>query len=294
VRLVELDGKPQSDVKISFAAPITSAREVNGQEQPVGSATVVEGALVTSFGGYQPRTFALRLAAPPVILARVKSTPVPLDYSIAAASDDGDQTTVGFDGKGEALPAEMLPSEILFNDVRFQLAPAKSGLPNAVSANGQTVDLPSGDYNRLYFLAASANGDQKATFEIGGKKAELTIEDWGGFIGQWDDRTWSSIDFSHDHYGEMTGLKPGFIKRADLAWFCSHHHDAAGKNIDYSYSYLFGYEIEVPPGAKTIKLPNSPNIRILAMSLANESPEVKPVRPLYDVLPGVVARSGSY
>ena len=64
VRLVELDGKPQSDVKVSFAAPIASAREVNGQEQPVGPATVSDGALVTSFGGYQPRTFALHLTAP--------------------------------------------------------------------------------------------------------------------------------------------------------------------------------------------------------------------------------------
>ena len=39
VRLVELDGRPQPDVKISFNAAITAAREVNGQEQPVGSAT---------------------------------------------------------------------------------------------------------------------------------------------------------------------------------------------------------------------------------------------------------------
>src|ERR1039458_7928532 len=60
VRLVELDGKPQSDVKISFAAPITAAREINGQEQPVGPATLVDGSLLTSFGAYQPRTFALR------------------------------------------------------------------------------------------------------------------------------------------------------------------------------------------------------------------------------------------
>ena len=52
--MVELDGKPQADVKVSFAAPVASAREVNGQEQPVGSATVVGGALVTSFGAYQP------------------------------------------------------------------------------------------------------------------------------------------------------------------------------------------------------------------------------------------------
>ena len=296
VRLVELDGRPQSDVKVSFAAPIASAREVNGQEQPVGSATVVGGALVTSFGEYQPRTFAVRLAARPTAtsVARVKSTTVPLTYTVATASNDGDRTATGFDGKGNALPAEMLPAEITFNDVRFQLGPSKSGAPNAVAATGQTINLPSGNYNRIYLLAASANGDQKAVFEVGGKKEELTIQDWGGFIGQWDDRTWSSTDTSHDHWGEMTGLKPGFIKRADLAWYCSHHHDAAGKNVDYAYSYLFGYEIEVPPGAKTIKLPNDGDVRILAISLANENPEVMPAHPLYDVLPVIVAGSRSY
>jgi alpha-mannosidase len=294
VRLVELDGKPQSEVKVSFAAPIASAREVNGQEQPAGSATVVDGALVTSFGGYQPRTFALRLTAPPTVVAPERSAPVALTYTLAAASSDGERTAVGFDGKGDALPAEMLPSQILFNGVQFQLAPSKSGAPNAVTANGQTINLPTGHFNRIYLLAASANGDQKAVFEIDGKKAELTIQDWGGFIGQWDDRTWSSTDTSHDHYGEMTGLKPSFIKRADLAWYCSHHHDAAGKNVDYSFSYIFGYEIDVPPGAKTIKLPNNENVRILAISLANGNPKVKPVRPLYDLLPGVVARSRSY
>ncbi len=63
VRLVELDGKPQPDVRISFDTPITAAREVNGQEQPVGAATVNGGSLVTSFSAYQPRTFAVRLAA---------------------------------------------------------------------------------------------------------------------------------------------------------------------------------------------------------------------------------------
>ena len=294
VRLVELDGKPQSNVKLTFAAPISSAREVNGQEQPVGAAVVAQGALVTSFGGYQPRTFALKLTPPATGAVGVRSTPVTLSYDVAAASSDGDRTAVGFDGKGNALPAEMLPAQIQFNDVRFQLASFKSGTPNAVTARGQTVSLPEGHYNRVYLLAASGNGDQKAAFEIDGKKTELNIQDWGGFIGQWDDRQWSSTDLSHDHYGEMTGLKPGFIKRADLAWYCSHHHDAAGKNVDYAYSYLFGYEIDLPPGAKTIKLPNNESVRILAISLADENPEVKPARPLYDVLPVVASNRGSH
>lgn len=290
VRLVELDGKPQSDVRVSFAASIASAREVNGQEQPVGPATVSDGALVTSFGGDQPRTFALDLAAPSAPVPRAMSTPVTLTYTLATSSNDGDRSTGGFDGKGNTFPAEMLPSQIQFNDVRFQLASAKTGVPNAITAQGQTINIPSGYYNRVYVLAASANGDQKGVFEAGGKKTELSIQDWGGFIGQWDNRQWGTSDTVHAKYGEMTGLTPGFIKRADLAWYSSHHHDAAGKNVDYAYSYLFGYAIDLPPGAKTIKLPGNENIRILAISVADENPEVKPARPLYDVFPSEASR----
>ena len=290
VRMLELDGKPQADAKLSFASPIASAREVNGQEQPVGPATVVDGALVTSFGAYQPRTFALRLTGPPTSVDRVKSAPVALTYTLATSSNDGDRTSVGFDGMGNALPAEMLPSEIIFNDVRFQLPSAHAGAPNAVVAKGQTINLPSGRYNRVYLLAASANCDQKVTFETGGNQVELNIQDWGGFIGQWDNRQWSFGDPAHGKYGEMTGLTPGFIKRANLAWYASHHHDAAGRNVDYAYSYLFGYMIDLPPGAKTITLPSNKNIRILAISVADENPEVKPARPLYDELPSEASR----
>jgi alpha-mannosidase len=285
VRLVELDGKPQPDVRVAFGTPITAAREVNGQEQPVATAAVNDGALVASFSAYQPRTFAIKLAVASTKVPGVQSAPVPLKYDLAAASNDGTKSVGGFDGKGDALPAEMLPAQITFNDVQFQLAPAKTGTLNAVVTKGQTVDLPTGDYNRVYVLAASAEGDQKATFDVGGKKIELIIQDWGGFIGQWDDRQWSSKDTSHDDYGEMIGIKPGYIKRADVAWYCSHHHNAAGANVAYRYSYLFANPINLPAGTKSIKLPNNDKIRILAMSVAEENPEVKPAQPLYDLLP---------
>ena len=285
VRLVELDGTPQPNVQVSFATPITAAREVNGQEQPVGSATVDNGALVTLFGAYQPRTFALRLNAPPNKLEGVHSTSVALRYDLASSSNDGARSGAGFDGKGNALPAEILPAQIKFNDVTFELAKAATGTPNAVVAKGQTISLPAGTFNRVYLLAASANGDQRANFEIANKKFELNIQDWSGFIGQWDDRQWSSKDNSHDDYGDMIGLKPAYIKRADLAWYCSHHHNAAGANVSYAYSYLFAYAIDAPPGAKAIKLPNNKDVRILAISVADENPELRPAQPLYDVLP---------
>jgi alpha-mannosidase len=285
VRLVELDGKPQPDVRVAFGTPITAAREVNGQEQPVASTAVSGGALSASFSAYQPRTFAVKLAGASIKRPGVQSAPVTLKYDLAAASNDGTQSVGGFDNKGNALPAEMLPAQIAFNDVQFQLAPAKTGVRNAVVAKGQTIDLPTGDYNRVYVLAASADGDQKATFEVGGKSVELNIQDWGGFVGQWDDRQWSSKDTSHDDYGEMMGIKPGYIKRADVAWYCSHHHTAAGANVAYRYSYLFAYPIDLPAGTKSIKLPDNDKIRILAISVAEENPEVKPAQPLYDLLP---------
>jgi alpha-mannosidase len=293
-RLVELDGQPQPDVRVSFAAPIAAAREVNGQEQPVGPAKVTRGALEASFTAYQPRTFAIKLAAPRTQIKQVRSAPVTLPYDLAAASNDGTPAAGGFDGKGHALPAEMLPEHITFNGVAFRLGPAKTGAPNAVVAKGQTIELPAGRYNRLYVLAASADGDQTADFQVGAQRVSLNVEDWGGFIGQWDDRQWVAKDVpipgqqgktEHDDYAEMTGIRPGYIKRADLAWYCSHRHNAAGENVPYAYSYLFAYPIELPAGAKTITLPGNDKIRVLAISVADENPGVTAAQPLYDVLP---------
>ena len=64
----------------------------------------------------------------------------------------------------------------------------------------------------------------------------------------------------------------------------SHHHTAEGLNEPYQYSYLFAYGIDLPPGAKTLTLPNNDNIRVLAVSVADEGPQVKPVQALYDTL----------
>jgi len=284
-----LEGRPQRDVRVSFDAAIASAREVNGQEQPVASIAVNGGALVISFSAYQPRTFAVRLASPQAKIAAVHSVALALRYNLATASNEGTKAQGGFDGKGNSFPAEMLPAQITFNDVQFQLAVAKTGAPNALVPKGQTIDLPPGSFGRAYILAASADGDQKATFKVGNNRFGLDIQTWNGFIGQWDARNWSSKDTSHDDYGEMTGIKPGYIKRADLAWYCSHHHNAAGTNVPYHYSYLFAYLIDIPPGARTITLPNNDKIRILAMSVAEKNPTVNPVQPLYDVLPAPIS-----
>ncbi|MDR3700164.1 MAG: glycoside hydrolase family 38 C-terminal domain-containing protein [Candidatus Sulfopaludibacter sp.] len=302
IRMVELDGKPAPNVQVSFAAQIAAAREINGAEEPVGPASVVGGKLATSFTAFQPRTFAVKLGAPPAKLAAVDSKPLPLTYDAAVASTDETKSTGGFDAKGETIPAEMLPAQLAYRGVQFHLGPAKTGVPNAVTAKGQTIDLPAGKFNRVYVLAA-ADGDQTATFKVGDRASELKVQNWTGFIGQWDNRVWEATETPipqrpgapalppgtaprtrRDQYGKLVSIQPGFTKRADVAWFCSHHHDAAGANVDYSYSYVFAYPLDVPAGARTLTLPNNDKIRILAVSVAEEAPAVVAVQPLYDTL----------
>jgi alpha-mannosidase len=289
VRLVEIGGSSQKNVQLTFPAPVTSAREVTGQEMPLGDATLSEGRLVTDLGAFQLRTFALKLAATNQKLSTPQSQTVPLVFDRSVASSDGSKSVGGFDAQGRALPAELLPAEIPYSGLHFQLAPAETGKPNAVIAHGQSISLPSGNFNRLYLLAASADGDQRAIFRVGEKKTELTIQDWSGRIGQWDDRSWSKIT-SGDSYGDYTGLTPGFIKRTPIAWFASHRHTAEGANEAYAYSYLFAYSIDVPANARTVALPNNDKIRILAMTVVDEEGDLRPAQPLYDVLPSQTPR----
>ncbi len=311
LRMVELDGHPQHDVRVSFAGPIVAAREVNAQEQEQSEpASVNDGQLVTSFTAYQPRTFALRLAPAAASLAAIHSQPVDLKYDLAVATNDDTKTEGGgFDGKGNAMPAEMLPTALAYHGVEFKLAPAKTGVPDAVVAKGQAISLPSGQYNRVYVLAAAADGDQTATFRVGSKTSTLDIEDWGGFIGQWDtrifknqdDRNWA-ISAHHapwppadeqqreqrvpsPRYPEdYVRLEPGYVKPASVAWYASHHHTIDGLNQPYQYSYLFAYALPMVPGTKTLTLPNNEKIRILAISVAEENPELTQAQPLYDML----------
>jgi alpha-mannosidase len=319
LRLVELHGQSLDHVRVKFAGPIGSASEANGQEQPIGAAVVTDGTLETSFHAFQPRTFLLRLKPAQGQAQQIASQPVALKYNLAVASADDTQSNGGFDAAGNALPAEMLPRQLAFNGVTFQLAPGGADSKDAVVPHGETVTLPSGDFNELYVLAAASGGDQDADFHVGQASTRLKIEDWGGFIGQWDTRQWKpepattgdpnhpvplrhdwavsanhaqwdlenrgSQDWSPRFPDDYLGLEPGYIKRDSLAWYASHHHTAAGLNEPYAYSYLFAYKLKIPRGAKDVQLPDNRNIRILAMSAAHEEPEVTPLHPLYDVLP---------
>lgn len=217
----------------------------------------------------------------------------------------------GFESDGRPSIYAKALSLIEYNGIRFQLGPSANGSANAVIPKGQTIACPAGDFNWVYVLAASTDGEQRASFGLGDNflgPTTFNIQHWSGYVGQWDNREWRTKEVTipprtppagtppdiaailqrsrtrTDPYGEMTGITPGFIKREPIAWFASHRHTAAGANEAYAYSYLFAYDIKVIKNPRILKLPTNDKVRILAITLANQPGWVFPAQPLYDTL----------
>jgi hypothetical protein len=135
------------------------------------------------------------------------------------------------------------------------------------------------------------------------------VREWQGPIGQWDSRlkearqlrevyvapmtrgqSWTAEAIQDDlvvSYDPATGtvsgidqIRPGFVKRDEVAWVGTHRHGPDG-NQPYIASYIFAYAIDLPPGTRAVRLPNDPRIRIFAMSAARVPYHLWPARALY-------------
>ncbi len=296
VRLKELTGKPAVGVRLKFPVAITAAREVDAQERPLGPADLSDGALACDVKPFSLRAFAIKLAPPPSPVAAIVSAPVPLPYDVDAVSRNARRNDGAMDAAKGTFPAEMLPKSLVREGVEFQFGPTTDGAKNAVAAQGQTIGLPAGEFDRVHLLVAAADGDVSGRIKIGDGEKPFDVPSWTGFIGQWDNRVWSE-PIPEESYGikaKMIGLIPGFIKRTPVAWFATHHHAPKGDAF-YEFSSLFQLSYDLPKGAKTITLPQDPKLRVFAASVSREPAAAPPASPLYDTLadhhPGVGAPS---
>jgi alpha-mannosidase len=284
VRLVELTGKPATDLALHFPVAITSAREVDGQERPIGDATLQNGQLIFDMKAFGLKAFALKLASPTMAAKPVTSQVVALTYDMDAASSRAKRDDGAMNASGEAYPAEMLPKQIVREGVEFQLGSAADGAKNAVIAHGQTIDLPAGKFNRVHLLV-SADGDTTGQIKIGSVAQPFNVPNWTGYIGQWDNRLWDNPTHKIDLEPSQPpiGLVHGFIKRTPVAWFATHHSTLTG-DAYYGYSYLFELSYDLPAGTKSLTLPDDSKIRVFAVSVASEPSATPPAAPLYDTL----------
>ncbi len=267
VRLQELHGLDGVAVELELGEGIVSAREVNGFEDHIGAATVVDGKLQVTMDHYEPRTFALTLAPAPVTLTgpTTQALTLPLDTDVFSADDD--RSDGDFDGSGRTLSADLLPTVVSVGGIDFAMGSTADGANNAVSCNGQAIDV-SGGYEKLYFLAAAHGGQTPVTFDIDGQPVERTVQDWDDRVADWGREA-----------------DEAFILTDEVGWVGTHRHSPGG-NDAYVFTNLFCYEIDLPAGASTLTLPTAPNVRVFAMTLANDpNAETTPAQPLYDTMP---------
>jgi alpha-mannosidase len=53
-------------------------------------------------------------------------------------------------------------------------------------------------------------------------------------------------------------------------------------NEPYAYGYMFLYTVPLPPGARRLRLPDDPNIRVYAATAAKGAYGARPAAALYD------------
>jgi alpha-mannosidase len=307
IRLREHTGQSVERVAVKAGDGIESAREVDGQERPIGGANVFAGELVTNIHGYGIRAFAVTLKKSTRGGSATNSTPIALAFdtdviSTNANRGDGAMTSVA------SYPAEQMPEVINVGGVAFNLGSGKSdGAPNAVTAKGQTIELPKGEFNRVYLLAASSEGDAvtHVSFRAGDAGAgdvAMTVPAWTGYVGQWDARQWPGDIFDPQYPWDSRqpiGLEPGYIKDGEIAWYVSHHHttkpdkhDAKGApkhgaDALYRYCYVFRVAVDVPRGATSITLPDDARVKVFAVTAVNEAAAgTVAAAPLFDTLQG--------
>jgi alpha-mannosidase len=285
IRLQELGGR-KTAAALRSLSKLSAVTQVSGLEKPLRSLKCESHKLALDLQPYELCSLAVKLA-PPATLAAPASVPVDLPFNLNVCRARGGTAKEGFDRAGAALPAEMLGDAVVCGGVTFRIGSRLAADRNAVSCQGQTISLPGGSFNRLYILAAAAEGDAEGVFVVDGNQTILPIQDWTGYIGQWDNRVFQGTlsQLTYSLTNQLDHIDGGFIKRAPLAWFCSHQRRANGSDAIYSYSYLFEYAITIPPGAARLTLPNNPNIRVLAVTVAqNDNDATQSVRPLYDEL----------
>ncbi|MCD7936576.1 MAG: discoidin domain-containing protein [Tannerellaceae bacterium] len=257
VRFYETTGKSNQKVNFTFLADIVSAKEINGVEDETGHVDFSGKNLSFEIKPFNIRSFKVKLTSPGKPLSVPASTPVALPYNMKTASYNAFRQDANFDGKGQSYAAELLPEEITFKGVRFELAPAD--VPNGVKCRQDTIDLPKGNYNRLYILAASSQYDNTVTFEVDGKKHTALIPFYSGFIGQWG----------------HTGHTEGFIKHADLAYIGTHKHDMIrNQDVPYEFTYIFSVALDIPANASQLVLPDNSRIVVFAASLLQDENNV--------------------
>ena len=201
-----------------------------------------------------------------ILAVTLANTPLPASLqsndNIAGLYTDGTQFTGGgLDQSGNAYSATLLGPYQTWNNMRFNFGLAN--LTNAVTATGQSIPLPPGQYSALSMLATAVNGSQTAQlFTV--HYTNGTTTSFSQSLSDWA---------APQHYsGETVVAAMGY-------------RDSSGGSLVGPAVDLYGYSVALNSNnvVQSITLPNNANVKVLAITLSNFTA----------ALPGIVAQPQS-
>ncbi|MDR0505295.1 MAG: discoidin domain-containing protein [Dysgonamonadaceae bacterium] len=259
VRIYELTGENQNDVKITFPANIISANEVNGIEEKTGEVSYNGNSISFNIGKFQPKTFAVRLENPssPVAGKNPSSIKIGLECNIDVMSYDSKKNDVSM-GVSYAYPAELISDTVISDGIEFAIASRSNGNRNAVYCNGQTITLPANaNAKKMYILAASKNEKgSEAEFTVDGTAYSFNVPYYAG-----------KVAIIENEYNLETEYR-----RENIAFTATHRHNVGSNSNDsYNFMYMYKYCIALNGNASNLTLPNNRDIYVFAVSLSDNT-----------------------
>jgi hypothetical protein len=203
-----------------------------------------------------------------VLAVTLANTPLPVSlqayYNRAGVYTDGTDFAAGtgLDNDGNALSATLLGPTQTWHDMLFEFGPVNE--TNVISAAGETVALPEGQYSTLLMLATCVNGSQASQlFTVNytngaSSTTEPSMSDWANPQG---------------YSGETTVVAMGY-------------RDSSGGSQVGPPVNVYGYSMPLNGNnvVQSLRLPVNDNVEVLAITLSNFNAAL-PVAPAIAIQP---------
>lgn len=260
VRLVETEGKDNTNVSVTLPAQITDAKEVNLIEDiiPGAAAPKVSGnSFTTTLNKYEIKTFLVKFDTTGIFKNEKPQTQqvnLSAYYNLDGMSFDTNRKDGDLNGKGETYSADLMPDKVTSEDVTFNIGPKADGNKNIVQATGQTIDTTNAGKHQYLFML----GNSTAGVGIGEFKVNYT------------DGTSSARTFSFAGWQDVVGYAQKTYIKDTIGLNLSHTHTPTGNTFDIDNN-LYVYKMVLDPSKtiKSITLPDAKAIKLAAMTFVD-------------------------
>ena len=263
VRLWESNGV-DTPVTLTLPSNVVAAKEVNILEhdwEGKKSLTISGDKISFTINHYEVLTLEVKLSA-------YAGTQVQLDqqsanlssfFNLRGSSPDSARTAGNLDGAGNSVPEALWPATVDYQGVKFAMGTASSS--NYVQAAGQTIPLPTGQYNKVYLLGCGAgSGVKSGDFTVNYASGNPTAENIAFAV-------WNT-DLSGYNYTQRIDVKPYVYDSIGFAF--THYHDGVNDQMTRdNFLYVYTIDVDSARTLSSITLPDAAGIKIAAISVAS-------------------------